>query len=186
MKYKRRSIRRKNWRYGGRGTYFVTLCTKYRKPWFGKLSNGKMELSRFGEYASQCWEAIPQHFPKARIGEFVVMHDHIHGVIHMEPQPGQSWGDHNKFGPQSKNLASVIRGFKVGVTKLCRQHNPSFAWHRNYHESIIQNGMHLQCVNRYIRNNPKIHTSRGKARYQRRAAAKSAGAKSKYEVVSTN
>ncbi|MFK7970168.1 MAG: transposase [Bacteroidia bacterium] len=60
----------------------------------------------------------------------------------------------NKFGPQSKNLASIVRGFKIGVTKCARPMISHFAWQPNYHDHIIRNEMSYQNISRYIENNP--------------------------------
>ncbi len=61
----------------------------------------------------------------------------------------------NKFGPQSKNLASIIRGFKIGVTKSARLINPDFAWQPRYHDHIIRDEKAYENISNYIRNNPK-------------------------------
>jgi REP element-mobilizing transposase RayT len=61
----------------------------------------------------------------------------------------------NQFGPQSKNLASIIRGFKIGVTKNARILNPDFKWQPRYHDSIIRDDQSLQRISKYIINNPK-------------------------------
>lgn len=61
----------------------------------------------------------------------------------------------NQFGPQSKNLASIIRGFKIGVTKNARQINPDFAWQPRYHDHIIRNEKSFQRISEYIVNNPR-------------------------------
>lgn len=60
----------------------------------------------------------------------------------------------NQFGPQSKNLASVIRGFKIGVTTNARKINPDFAWQSRFHDHIIRNDRALKNIQRYIINNP--------------------------------
>jgi len=60
----------------------------------------------------------------------------------------------NQFGPQSKNLASIIRGFKTGVTKNARLINPDFTWQSRYHDRIIRNNSEYQRISKYIRNNP--------------------------------
>ncbi len=65
------------------------------------------------------------------------------------PSPPQ-----NQFGPQSKNLASIIRGFKTGVTKNARLIHPDFAWQSRYHDRIIRNNEEFQRISTYIRNNP--------------------------------
>jgi putative transposase len=60
----------------------------------------------------------------------------------------------NQFGPQSKNLASIIRGFKIGVTTQARKIDPGFAWQTNYYEHIISNKKSFDNISNYIRNNP--------------------------------
>ncbi|MGQ1891400.1 transposase [Thermophagus sp. OGC60D27] len=60
----------------------------------------------------------------------------------------------NQFGPQSQNLASIIRGFKIGVTKNARQINPHFAWQPRYHDHIIRNEKSFYNISKYIINNP--------------------------------
>lgn len=77
------------------------------------------------------------------------------------PAPPESLSDQmesdkpkNQFGPQSKNLASIIRGFKIGVTKNARQINPDFAWQPRYHDHIIRNEKSYHHISEYIVNNP--------------------------------
>lgn len=60
----------------------------------------------------------------------------------------------NRFGPQSKNLASIIRGFKTGVTKNARRINPNFKWQPRYYDHIIQNEKSFKRITQYIINNP--------------------------------
>ena len=61
----------------------------------------------------------------------------------------------NKFGPQSKNLASIVRGFKIAVTKNARLLYPEFSWQSRFHDHIIRNDESLHCITDYIKNNPK-------------------------------
>ena len=68
--------------------------------------------------------------------------------------PPPSHKPKNQFGPQSKNLASIIRGFKIGVTKNARQISPDFAWQSRYHDHIIRNDRSYQNISEYIINNP--------------------------------
>lgn len=60
----------------------------------------------------------------------------------------------NKFGPQSKNLASIIRGFKIGVTKSARLINPDFSWQPRYYDRIIRDQAEHERIANYIRDNP--------------------------------
>ena len=73
-------------------------------------------------------------------------------TMHCDSIPGGT--SQNQFGPQSKNLASVIRGFKIGVTKNARVINPDFAWQSRYHDRIIRSNAEYQRISKYIRNNP--------------------------------
>ena len=132
-----------------------------------------MYLSPIGEMADECWRAIPEHFPHVQIPLWVVMPDHIHGIViiddFVETQNIASLHDNetdqtqniaslhdnepNKFGPQSKNLASVIRGFKIGVTKFARQNNIPFLWQSRYYDRIIRDSVGMKRIAEYIENN---------------------------------
>ncbi|HEY6042528.1 MAG TPA: transposase [Anaerolineae bacterium] len=77
----RRSIRLKHYDYAAGGAYFVTLVTSQRDCLFGEIHNGVMSLSLFGEIADRDWRLIPEHFPRAELGAYVVMPNHVHGII---------------------------------------------------------------------------------------------------------
>ena len=140
-KYRIQSARAQWWDYAKTGSYFVTLCTQNRKHFFGTISNGKMELNKIGEIVDREWKrtfAIRSDM-NLWMDEFVVMPNHFHAIIgigvnkynivethcnaslQLQPPPK------NKFGPQSKNLASIIRGFKSAVTIHARKTIPHFA-----------------------------------------------------------
>ena len=61
----------------------------------------------------------------------------------------------NRFGPQSNNLASIVRGYKIGVTKYARQHNLPFKWQARYHDHVIRNAGEYERIQRYIHENPQ-------------------------------
>ena len=176
-KYRIASVRA-SWHDYRCGAYFVTICTKDREHYFGEIENDEngnpeMKLSPIGEMADKCWRAIPQHFPHVQIPLWVVMPDHIHGIViiddFVETQNIASLHDNetnqtqniaslhdnepNKFGPQSKNLASVIRGFKIGVTKFARQNNILFSWQSRYYDRIIRDSAEMNHIAEYIENN---------------------------------
>jgi putative transposase len=77
----RRSIRRKGYDYTQAGAYFITLVTQDRVCLFGEVIDEEMQLNRFGEIVWECWQAIPEHFPHASLDAFVVMPNHVHGII---------------------------------------------------------------------------------------------------------
>lgn len=79
--HQRQSIRLKAYDYSQPGWYFLTLCTHDRRPIFGHVAGGKMILNNGGQVAHQCWLEIPDHFPQSVLDEFVVMPDHVHGII---------------------------------------------------------------------------------------------------------
>ena len=80
-KYRISSTRLKNWDYGSNAIYFVTICTQNREHYFGNITDGKMQLSETGKIAHHFWVEIPNHFPFVKLGEFVVMPNHVHGII---------------------------------------------------------------------------------------------------------
>lgn len=86
LTFHRRSIRLRGYDYRRCGMYFVTICTHKRECLFGEVKNGVMELSESGKTARTCWLDIPTHFQNVQLDEFVVMPNHIHGVIIIEKQ----------------------------------------------------------------------------------------------------
>lgn len=80
----RRSIRLRGYDYSENGAYFVTICTHNREHLFGKIENGRMRLNDVGNMAKKCWLEIPKHYPFVTLDIFVVMPNHIHGIIVIE------------------------------------------------------------------------------------------------------
>ena len=114
------------------GAYFITICTHNRVCLFGEIVGGEMRLSDAGFNAQQCWNDIPAHFPHAALGEFVIMPNHIHGIVLIAESVGAN--NDSPLHPSepssqrpkgtSKLCGSVVRGFKIGVTKWIRQNIP--------------------------------------------------------------
>lgn len=154
----RRSIRLRGYDYSQRGIYFVTICTEGRRRLFGTVINGRMALNDAGRAAARCWREIPNHFPNVALDEWVVMPDHVHGIIVIErdgaknlsPPPPPPKGTARPNGT-SRTIGSMVRGFKIGVTKALGGDSP---WQRNYHEMILRDARALNAVRAYIRNNP--------------------------------
>ena len=178
-KYRISSIRLQNWNYGWNAPYYVTICTKNREHYFGKIVNGEMYLSEIGEIAEQFWCGIPDHFPFVILDAFVVMPNHIHGIIVInKTDDGCYVGSNvdgnvgtqnfaslrqqykksrykNQFGPQRKNLASIIRGYKTGVKKYATMNNIDFKWQPRYNDHIIRDNQSFDRIRNYINNNNK-------------------------------
>jgi putative transposase len=168
-KYRIPSARWAAWDYGNNAAYFVTVCVANRAYDFGNIVNGEMQLSPLGRSAQDCWYEIPDHFPFVELDEFVVMPNHVHGIlvinkpiVETQNLASQSQtqnlaslrdGPQNQFGPQSRNLASIIRGYKIGVTKFARQNNIPFMWQARYHDHVIRNGQECVKIQQYIYTN---------------------------------
>src|ERR1700749_2799448 len=79
--YRRRSIRIQGYDYAAPGQYYVTVCTKDRECLFGEISDGKMQLNKFGEIVKHTWDELPDHYSSVALDAFVIMPNHIHGII---------------------------------------------------------------------------------------------------------
>jgi putative transposase len=90
-KYRVASARAQWWDYGWNGAYFITICTANREHFFGEIQNGKMILSPTGVIADIIWHEIPNHHPNVELGDFVVMPNHIHGILILD-KPGDNGG----------------------------------------------------------------------------------------------
>ncbi len=156
-KYRSDTTRFQYWDYGAPGFYFVTINTKNREHYFGEIAGeqnfASLEATPIGKIAQQYWTEIPNHFPFVVLDEFVVMPDHIHGILSFH-KPGYPCWIPNSYGPQSENLASVIRGFKAGVKAFATTNQVPFAWQSRYHDRIIRTEKELEIIRKYIRNNP--------------------------------
>jgi putative transposase len=160
----RRSIRLKEYDYSQEGGYFITLCSQNRKCVFGEIKDGVMRLSSVGDLAAQCWSEIPAHFENAELDEFVVMPNHIHGIIilkslsvgvqYIEPRQRRE-PQRNQFqGIIPKSVGSIIRSYKAAVTRQCRLSGfTDFQWQRNYYEHVIRDLDDLARIREYIANN---------------------------------
>ncbi len=168
-KYRSETTRLQKWNYGWNAAYFVTICTKNRIHFLGNIINGENNLSEIGEMANKYWLEIPNHFPFVKLGAFVIMPNHVHGIVIIDKKNNDGFGvlvdtqnfaylpqqKQNKFGPQSQNLASIIRGYKIGVTKYANNNNIGFAWQSRYYDHIIRDNISFSNIENYIINNPK-------------------------------
>jgi putative transposase len=155
-KYRIPSSRLQNWNYGWNGIYFITICTKDRECYFGDV----VQLSEIGKIAGQYWSEIPSHFPFAELDEFVIMPNHIHGIIIINKKDDGRYDEQttvkrrNKFGPQSNNMASVVRGFKAAVKKYAIINNIAFEWQSRFYDTIVHSDESFNRIRQYIQSNP--------------------------------
>jgi putative transposase len=127
----RRTFRLLDYDYSQTGAYFVTLCTHERKSMFGEIIDGVMQVNEAGRMVEQCWLDIPNHFPHVDLDAFVVMPNHVHGIVVISDRPvgAKNFSPlhrtnnpaHEPLGAPSKSIGSIIRGFKIGVTKWVRE-----------------------------------------------------------------
>jgi putative transposase len=184
-KYRNESFRMTGHDYASGGKYFITICTRGMIPYFGIISCGKMKLSQTGQIANETWLDLPKHFPNVTLDEFVVMPNHIHGIIIIEPshvgtlhattlpppptsQPAPQMsqppppnipGTKNVFmssiSPKPGSLPAVIRSYKSAVSKTVHIIDPDFSWQPRYWDHFIRSDQELCRIRQYIINNPE-------------------------------
>jgi REP element-mobilizing transposase RayT len=164
-KHHRRSIRLRGYDYSREGAYFVTICAQEHLCLFGEVVDGEMRLNDAGRIAKQCWLAIPDHFPHAQLDAFVVMPNHVHGIIvivgarhHMDVGARHAVPLQEQFGrPVPGSIPTIIRSVKSATTKRIneiRNAPGTLIWQRNYYEHIIRDEESLNRIREYILSNP--------------------------------
>lgn len=180
-RYRIQSARAPWWDYSHAGAYFITICTHNREHYFGEIENGIMKFSEIGKNALTEWEKTAEIRAdmNVKLGEFVVMPNHFHGIIiigdndynsnknndmvlHHDGRDamhrvstGSGSQPQNQFGKQSKNVASIIRGFKSAVTHHAKKLHIEFAWQTRFHDRIIRDADEYDRITEYIQNNPE-------------------------------
>jgi REP element-mobilizing transposase RayT len=161
-KFRINSVRLKNYDYSQTGAYFITIVANQRHHFFGEIVDDTMQLSDIGEIAQKFWNEIPRHFRFIKTDEFVVMPNHIHGILWIDggntnkpPQPlnNQKMA---KISPQRGSLATVVRSYKSAVTRKSREIFPDFAWQSRFHDRIVRNDDELNRIREYIIANPTM------------------------------
>jgi len=148
----RRSIRLKDYDYSQEGAYFITICTKNRECIFGRIVDGKMQLNKFGEIVRYTWFDLPNHNTNVELDQFIIMPNHIHGIIIITVGAGSEPAPTQKHG-----LFEIIRQFKTFSAKRINEirNTPNLpVWQRNYYEHIIRTEDELHRIREYIINNP--------------------------------
>jgi len=167
-RHHRRSIRLKGYDYSQAGAYFITLCTQDRACLFGKVVNGEMRLNDAGRMVLAEWNRLPERFPQVVLDAFVVMPNHVHGILVItDPAPtvGATVGATPTVGATTRvapTVGNIIGAFKSRVTVeyirgVKTSGWPPFRgrlWQRNYYEHIIRNERALNAIRRYILENP--------------------------------
>jgi len=173
----RKSIRLEEFDYANPWWYYVTICIDNHRSVFGDVKNGRMTLNNYGNIVKDEWLKTPAIRKNIDLDYYVIMPNHIHGIIIIErrgelnsPQEKevedsslqnekegrmQYAPTENKFKSPAQTLGSIIRGFKSAVTRQIRISGLiDFKWQRNYYEHIIRNERDLYNIRRYIELNP--------------------------------
>ena len=176
----RRSIRLKDYDCSQDGAYFVTVCVKDHACLFGYVGEREMNLNEYGQLVMKCWETIPGHFPHVRTDEFIIMPNHVHGIVFVnncrgevsspdsiiikstqqggEPSGGAGTSEGVEAPPLRKiTLGRIVAYFKYQTAKQINQNRNTPGtpvWQRNYYEHIIRDEKELQAIREYIRYNP--------------------------------
>ena len=153
-RHHRRSIRLRDYDYSRAGAYFFTICTHDREQWLGEIVEGQMHASSPGCIVENTWHSLPDRFPGIEIDGFVVMPNHVHGILvfvgaqFIAPEP--------RAAPtRPPPLGEIIRSFKAASTSLIRNGGDSgFGWQRNYYEHVIRNDGELRRIRAYVKDNP--------------------------------
>jgi len=164
VKHHRRSIRLKGYDYSSAGSYFVTICVQHRACLFGEVNDGVMCINDAGEMVQRVWYSLPNRFERACLDTFVVMPNHIHGIIQLTDGEMERGCNTNSSDKKSDLLGNVVGAFKSITTHqyaiaVHAHHWQPFdkrLWQRNYYEHIIRDRNALQTVCQYIANNPSL------------------------------
>lgn len=161
-KYRRGSRRLQGFDYASNGAYFVTICTKNRTLSFGEIRHGIVGLNPLGLAAHTYWRALPDHFPFVVLDEFVVMPDHVHGILiidkpHRVETPKLGVSTAGKGNPNWKPgiLGVIINQYKRACTLSIRKIYPDFGWQSRFHDHVVRNEEELNRIRQYIQDNPK-------------------------------
>ena len=143
---RRRSIRLPGYDYSQAGAYFVTVCTYNRACLLGDVAQDRFCPAEPGLIANACWEALPAHYPNVSLDTFVVMPNHIHGLLILKDQESDR-----------TPLSEIVRGYKTWSARTINQYRKrsgSPVWQRGYHEHIVRNEASLTDIRDYIATNP--------------------------------
>ena len=179
QKHHRRSIRLPGYDYSQAGAYYVTIVAWQRECLFGEVVNketpqgGNVVLSKFGLVAKQQWEKLPKRFPNIELGAYMIMPNHMHGIIVITNGRGTA-GSLNGLDRESSRRAptqeqyqkpvkgsipTMIRSYKSAVSyriNLMRRTDGIPVWQRNYYEHVIRNETDLQNKTDYVEANPLL------------------------------
>ena len=182
MNYKRKTHRLANWDYGSDGVYFITICCFDKQSYLGTVCNKKVVLSEIGAISSSYWLEIPDHFPHVKLDEFIIMPNHVHGIIILDktialkrhealqvqsddsvvpfngisPMQGPTKNINCFSQPIKNSLSVILNQYKSSVKRWCNKNGfIKFQWQSRFYDQILHNENALEKVREYIHSNPE-------------------------------
>ena len=162
-RHHRRSIRLRGYDYSRAGAYFVTVCTEDRACLFGEVVFGEMVLTDAGQVVQNTWDGLESHYPGVVCDTFIVMPNHIHGIIVLsdggpdadrKPVPATLHDNRALDRPRLSEIVRAFKSFSARRINVSRQSRGAPVWQRNYYERIIRNDDMYCAIRKYIMDNP--------------------------------
>jgi putative transposase len=162
--------RKRGFNYSNSGYYFVTICIQDRIKSLGIVQNDVMILSAYGKIADYFWSQIPRFYDDVNIDEYIVMPDHVHGIVVVGDGLGSEDAEQcsafrcaercsARTNPSSNygKLSKVVKSFKEAVVKYIHQNHGDyeFSWQTSFHDVIVRDVVQLNNIRNYIRKNPE-------------------------------
>ncbi|HXU32512.1 MAG TPA: transposase [Thermoanaerobaculia bacterium] len=148
-RYRVPSARLPGWDYSWPGVYAVTICVQGRDCCLSEVVEDDVALSPFGVIVAEEWLAIPRMNARVILDEWIVMPDHVHGILVLDNQ------ERPDAGRPAESLGTVVGQFKQRATKRIRaRRRPKFAWQERYYDQILRDDENLNRYRAYIRENP--------------------------------
>ena len=159
--------------YSSSATYFLTMNVFGRGPLFGSIRGRGVVLNDLGSIVEEEWLRCKQLRTEVDLGAFVVMPDHLHGIVTIvpsaltgsRPSTDETRLQNGAFYRRPRSLGSLVAGFKSSTTKrinLLRGSTGEGVWQRNYHEHVVRNDRELAAITEYILSNPLKAACKGR------------------------
>ncbi len=143
--------------------FLVTLCTKNYLDHFGSIENDGMVLSKAGLMAKECWLNLANGYPHIKTGPFVIMPNHVHGIIRIKQNIEVSITERmvsdvqvKLYTPQTEvqSIAAVVGDYKKQVREYIRKISPKFNWQPGFYDYSISSKSEYRMIKKHIRENP--------------------------------
>jgi len=156
MIHQRKYMRLQGWDYSSPGCYFVTICVKNKECFLADIVGSKVVPNKYGKIVESRWVWLIKQYCYAELDAFVVMPNHVHGMIKISNNSVVTGRDLSllKQGKR-KSLSDIIGAFKTTSSKDIHLVGfPNFFWQRSFYEKIIRSEVEANNIRQYIRNNP--------------------------------